>query len=239
MVAGVWLWDNGGDEFARYDPYSEEDSQLLEDNFNTSGFKAITKLSLGGSNLGVTHIVRKTRKGWVQEVDGHPELWRAVKRVQQDGGTPPQTAAAAATPPPSPHGMAPTTAASPNFELLQLRDEREARQRAAASSAATSPAVASSPAASPPSSATHQPLLLPLPMQQQRLHESNTVHTFRLCTVRTLPPHAAPCAPSPPPPISQPSFRLVSPALLRRCAPPPTRSSAARRARMVRSAPLY
>ena len=232
------MWDNGRDEVARYDPYSDKDSQLLEDSFNTSGFKATTTLSLGVA--GRTYIVRKTRKGWVQEVDGHPEFWRAVKRVQQDGGTPPLTATAAATPPPSPHGMAPTAVASPNFELLQLRDEREARQRAAASSAATSPAVASSPAASPPSSATqHQPLLLPLPLQQQRLHESNTVHTFRLCTVRTLPPHAAPCAPSPPPPISQPSFRLVSPALLRRCVPPPTRSSAARRARMVRSAPLY
>ena len=195
------MWDNGRDEVARYDPYSDKDSQLLEDSFNTSGFKATTKLSLGVA--GRTYIVRKTRKGWVQEVDGQPELWRAVKRVQRDGGTPPLTGKT--TPPPSPHGLAPAAAAaaSPNFELSQLRDEREARQRAAASSLATSPAAASSPAASPSPAATqHQPVLPLLPPQQQRLHESNKVHPFRLCTVRTLPLHALPLlhSPLPPPP---------------------------------------
>ena len=200
MAAWIWMWDNGRDEVvARYAAYSEKDSELLEDNFHTSGVKATTKLSLGSRK----YTVRKTRKGWVQEVDGQPELWRAVKRVQRDGGTPPLTGKT--TPPPSPHGLAPAAAAaaSPNFELSQLRDEREARQRAAASSPATSPAAASSPAASPSPAATqHQPVLPLLPPQQQRLHESNKVHPFRLCTVRTLPLHALPLlhSPLPPPP---------------------------------------
>jgi hypothetical protein len=192
MGAWVWMYDMNGalEEVVRYAAYSEKDSQLLEENYQAQSAKASTKLSLGGRK----YIVRKTRKGWVQEVDGQPERWRAVKRVQLDGGTPPLTGTAAASPTPSPHGMAPTAAAaSPNFVLLQLRDEREARQRTTTSSTTTStssPATGSSPAGSPPPSATqHQPVLLPLPLQQQRLHESNKVHPFRLCTVLTLPLH--------------------------------------------------
>ena len=46
------------------------------------------------------------------------------------------------------------------------------------------------------------------------------------------------CTP-PSPHLPPPSFRLVSPAFLCRCAPPPTRSPAARRAWMAWSAPLY
>ena len=168
MAAWVWMWDGSrdGDENTHYQPYSEKDSQLLEENFEASGFKATTALSLNGRK----YIIRKTRKGWVQEVDGQPQFWRAVKRVQRHSAPPSS---------PSPNSIAPPAAASPNFELSQLRLEREARQRAAASST-TSPAVASSPAASPPPSATlqHQPLLLPLP---------NKSHQFRLRTVRTTP----------------------------------------------------
>ena len=52
---------------------------MLEENFEASGFKATTALSLNGRK----YIIRKTRKGWVQEVDGQPEFWRAVKRVQR------------------------------------------------------------------------------------------------------------------------------------------------------------
>ena len=138
MAAWAWMWDGsrGGEEVTHYEPYSEKDSQLLEKNFEASGFKATTEITLNGRK----YVVRKTRKGWVQEVDGQPEFWRAVKRVQRHS----------APPSPSPNSIAPTAAAnesSPNFELSQLRLEREARQRAAASSSTTSPAVASSPAA--------------------------------------------------------------------------------------------
>jgi hypothetical protein len=151
MGAWVWMYDMNGalEEVVRYAAYSEKDSQLLEENYQAQSAKASTKLSLGGRK----YIVRKTRKGWVQEVDGQPERWRAVKRVQLDGGTPPLTGTAAASPTPSPHGMAPAAAAaSPNFVLLQLRDEREARQRTTTSSTTTStssPATGSSPAGSP------------------------------------------------------------------------------------------
>ena len=142
MAAWVWMWDGGreGEEVTHYQPYSEKDSQLLEENFEASGFKATTALSLNGRK----YIIRKTRKGWVQEVDGQPQFWRAVKRVQRHSAPPSS---------PSPNSIAPPAAASPNFELSQLRLEREARQRTAASSTTTSPAVASSPAASPSPSA--------------------------------------------------------------------------------------
>ena len=37
-----------GEEVTHYQPYSEKDSQLLEENFEASGFKATTALSLNG-----------------------------------------------------------------------------------------------------------------------------------------------------------------------------------------------
>ena len=80
-----WMWDNAGEGSTRYVAYSDAHSQLLEQSFRTSGAKATTTLSLGKR----VYTVRKTRKGWVQEVGGQPELWRAVKRVQRDSGTTP------------------------------------------------------------------------------------------------------------------------------------------------------
>ena len=86
MAAWVWMWDGSrdGDEVTHYQPYSEKDSRLLEENFEASGFKATTALSLNGRK----YIIRKTRKGWVQEVDGQPQFWRAVKRVQRHSAPP-------------------------------------------------------------------------------------------------------------------------------------------------------
>ena len=38
MAAWVWMWDGGrdGEEVTHYEPYSEKDSQLLEENFEAS-----------------------------------------------------------------------------------------------------------------------------------------------------------------------------------------------------------
>ena len=67
---GGWDGSRDGEEVTHYEPYSEKDSQLLEENFNASGFKATTALSLNGRK----YVVRKTRKGWVQEPDGQPNV---------------------------------------------------------------------------------------------------------------------------------------------------------------------
>lgn len=189
------MWDNAGEGSTRYVAYSDAHSQLLEQSYRTSGAKATTTLSLGKRE----YTVRKTRKGWVQEVGGQPELWRAVKRVQRDSGTTPTMAPTPATAPPSPLGSPNAAAASPSL-LLQLRDEREARHRPAQGDAApdiSPPTAASSSSASPdaacPAVATQlQTLLPPLLMQQQRLGESARVLPFRLCAVRALPICAAP-----------------------------------------------
>ena len=115
-MSWVWMCDGScdGEEVTRYEPYSDKDSQLVEENFKASGFKATTALSLNGRK----YVVRKTRKGWVQEPDGQPKLWRAVKRVQRNSAPPSS---------PSPNSVA---RASPNSE--QLRGEREVLRRAVA-----------------------------------------------------------------------------------------------------------
>ena len=47
-MSWVWMCDGScdGEEVTRYEPYSDKDSQLLEENFKASGFKATTALSL-------------------------------------------------------------------------------------------------------------------------------------------------------------------------------------------------
>ena len=48
--AWAWMWDGsrGGEEVTHYEPYSEKDSQLLDENFEASGSKATTEITLNG-----------------------------------------------------------------------------------------------------------------------------------------------------------------------------------------------
>ena len=76
-MASTWTWDSGR-SFREYPPFAQA---ILNENYAEHGLLMKVKLKLDGRDF----VVRRGKKGWVQEVASDKTLWRAVERKAYDG----------------------------------------------------------------------------------------------------------------------------------------------------------